>query len=47
MSKPKIPTGHGRSAITGRFVTESYVKRHPSTTVMEHRKLPVCPPKKK
>lgn len=25
-----------RSAKTGRFVTESYAKNHPSTTVKEH-----------
>lgn len=26
-----------RSAKTGRFVSSSYVKSHPSTTVTEHR----------
>jgi len=45
----KKPGGHVLSAITGRFVSESYVKRHPATTVMEHRKPPKPPslPKKK
>lgn len=43
----KKPTGgRGRSAITGRFVSESYVRTHPRTTVTESRK-PTPPPKKK
>ena len=29
-----------RSAKTGKFVTEEYAKRHPSTTVTEHRPKP-------
>jgi len=31
-----------RSAKTGRFVTESYAKKHPGTTVKEHNPLPSC-----
>lgn len=27
-----------RSAVTGRFVTKTYAKSHPKTTVMESRK---------
>lgn len=30
--------GRGRSAITGRFVKQSTVKRHPGTTVNESNK---------
>ena len=30
--------GHGRSAITGRFVKKSTVERHPKTTVFEKSK---------
>ena len=29
----------GRSAITGQFVSNSYVKTHPSTTVVEKVKV--------
>lgn len=29
----------GRSAKTGKFVTYAYAKKHPSTTVIETRKL--------
>ena len=32
MSKKEV----ARSAITGRFVTESYADKHPKTTVVEH-----------
>lgn len=31
-------SGRGRSAITGRFVKQSTVKRHPKTTVSESAK---------
>ena len=36
-SKKKPPPKRGRSAITGRFVKDSTVKRHPRTTVEESR----------
>jgi hypothetical protein len=36
--KPKTRTRH-RSAITGRYVTEHYAKRHPKTTVKETDKV--------
>lgn len=32
------PTTDYRSAKTGRFVTEKYAKKHPSTTVKEKNK---------
>lgn len=36
---PKRPSSKaGRSAITGRFVKQSTVKRHPKTTINESRK---------
>jgi len=37
-----------RDAKTGQIVTEKYAKAHPSTTTIEHRKVPAPPaPKKK
>lgn len=42
MSKKTSPPPDYRSAKTGRFVTEDYAKRHPSTTVKERNP----PPKK-
>jgi len=32
-------TGHARSAITGRYVTMTYAKSHPKTTVIEKSNL--------
>jgi hypothetical protein len=37
---PRVITNH-RSAVTGKFVTERYVKSHPATTVTERNRLPV------
>jgi len=34
-SKPSAPSGHDRSAITGRYVGPHYAKTHPKTTVHE------------
>ena len=31
------PTGHARSAITGRYVTISYAQKNPKTTVIEKK----------
>ncbi len=39
MSKPKARIG-SRDAGTGQFVTKSYAKAHPKTTVNEHIPLP-------
>lgn len=36
-----------RDAGTGRIVSPGYAKTHPKTTVVEHRKVPSPPPKKK
>lgn len=36
---PRVITNH-RSAVTGKFVTERYVKTHPATTVTERNRLP-------
>jgi hypothetical protein len=33
-----------RSAVTGRFVTETYANKHPRTT--EHERVPISNPKK-
>lgn len=33
-------TGTARSAKTGEFVTKSYAKKHPATTVVEHNRKP-------
>ena len=35
MAKAKGTTKAGRSAITGKFVSKGYVKKHPKTTVTE------------
>lgn len=39
-SKPSAGanSGRGRSARTGRFVSLSYAKKHPGTTVIEKKK---------
>ncbi|RVI96122.1 multidrug transporter [Sinorhizobium medicae] len=45
----KKPTSDGksdRSAVTGRYVTEEYAKKHPRTTVSESRPKPPPPGKK-
>jgi hypothetical protein len=34
----KTNKGKARSAITGRYVTKNYAKRHPKTTVVERDK---------
>ena len=31
------PTGHARSAITGRYVSISYAQKNPKTTVIEKK----------
>lgn len=36
-----------RSAVSGRYVTKSYSKKHPKTTVNETVKKPSTPKKKK
>ncbi|WP_205412546.1 hypothetical protein [Janthinobacterium lividum] len=36
--KQKTIVNH-RSAVSGRFVTERYVKSHPATTVTEHNRI--------
>ena len=33
----KSSGGHGRSAISGRYVTTNYATNHPKTTVVEHK----------
>jgi len=33
----KSSGGHGRSAISGKFVTTKYATSHPKTTVVEHK----------
>jgi hypothetical protein len=38
MASTKSDAKQGRSAVTGRFVKESTVKRHPKTTVNEDAK---------
>ncbi len=38
MATTKQPSGQGRSAITGRFVSIGYAQKHPKTTVIEKRK---------
>ena len=38
MAKKKGTRKTGRSAITGKFVTKGYVKKHPKTTVTEKSK---------
>lgn len=40
MAKKSSTVAQNRSAKTGRFVTEKYVKAHPSTTVTEKNKKP-------
>jgi hypothetical protein len=35
---PKVAVRY-RSAITGRYVTEAYAKKHPKTTVKERDKI--------
>ena len=42
MSKSKSGNsgGNNRSAVTGRYVSESYAKTHKSTTVTERRPAP-------
>lgn len=37
MATAKQPTGHARSAITGRYVPISYAQKHPKTTVIEKK----------
>ena len=37
-SKSQMPKGKARSAITGRYVTMEYAKKHPKTTVIERDK---------
>ncbi len=37
MSSSKQPSGHARSAITGRYVPISYAQKHPKTTVIERK----------
>ena len=37
MATTKQPSGHARSAITGRFVTIGYAQKHPKTTVIERK----------
>lgn len=37
MSSSKQPSGHARSAITGRYVTIGYAQRNPKTTVIEKK----------
>lgn len=44
MSKKQTTTDY-RSAVTGRFVTESHAKRNPNTTVKERNPLPSTPKK--
>lgn len=39
MIEPKV-TAKARSAKSGEFVTMKYAKTHPSTTVVEHNKVP-------
>lgn len=34
---------HNRSAVTGRYVTPSYAKSHPRTTVTERQPAPKAP----
>lgn len=38
MAPKKSSGGHARSAKSGKFVTKSYAKKHPSTTVVERGK---------
>jgi len=33
----KTPSGHARSAVTGRYVSISYAQKHPKTTVIEKK----------
>jgi len=41
MSKSKTTTiTNNRNAVNGRFVTETYAKKHPNTTVKETNKVP-------
>jgi hypothetical protein len=35
--KPSNSDGNARSAKTGKFVTQEYAKKHPSTTVVESK----------
>lgn len=37
MATTKQPSGHARSAITGRYVPISYAQKHPKTTVIERK----------
>jgi hypothetical protein len=36
-SKTTSSTGKARSAVTGRYVTKGYAKKHPKTTVVEKK----------
>lgn len=38
--KKTITVTQARSAKSGQFVTKSYAKTHPSTTVVERNKMP-------
>jgi hypothetical protein len=35
MTKPSVPKGPHRSAVSGRYVTTGYTRRHPERTVSE------------
>ena len=37
MATAKQPSGHVRSAITGRYVSIGYAQKHPKTTVIEKK----------